>query len=322
MLEIAPWENPNLSAPFATIERLMEGQLSRFGINRRFSLWGWDGRIVWRDCSFPGLWWATLDRFGAQTILEWETAITTEEFGRARTYNLKWSGSGTQAGFSPQVHFHSPPDIVHQVHVISDQHGGLWRMADEENWNSYFASRSEQAKAQNANAHSGTPSIWCKDYFLPEPRKTILENRIPKFTEGLSPTLKNIFSEGNRSDFVQIMTALATQFLYNNPNIDQGKVNGQFRDYLRFHTRTMAKILNHFRLPIDSELKLVGWLQNDLFLVYEIQDVEVVWNLSNKIPLIFSAHEQLELQLRLRDALKPILTSTEIEEILNLPARP
>lgn len=45
------------------------------------------------------------------------------------------------------------------------------------------------------------------------------------------------------------------------------------------------------------------------------------WSIHSRLTEISTAHELLELQLRLRDALRPILTPREIEEILAPPAR-
>ena len=100
MPEIAPWENPNLPASYATIEREIEGR------TRRFALWRWDERLVWNDLDYPRLWWATLD--AAATFDDWERAIENWKFGRAFSERcLNFSGRGEAVGFDRSVSFSS-----------------------------------------------------------------------------------------------------------------------------------------------------------------------------------------------------------------------
>ena len=123
MPEIAPWENPHLPAPFAHVEREIEGR------KRHFALWSWDERIVWRDLDYPRLWWATLDV--AASLADWERAIEAEQFGRAFTYSCDKTVNGNFVGLTSSCSFQLKRDF----YVIADKYsGGIAREVQADIW--------------------------------------------------------------------------------------------------------------------------------------------------------------------------------------------
>ena len=128
MTEIAPWENPDLPAPLATIEREIEGRA------RRFALWQWDERLVWHDLERPSLWWVTLDEAG--TLDDWERAIEAERFGRATSQSYKMSGYGPRVGLARRVRFKALDyGKRRKFHLISDADGrGIARASEDDLW--------------------------------------------------------------------------------------------------------------------------------------------------------------------------------------------
>ena len=78
--QIAPWDRGSLAPRLATIEREIEGRA------RRFALWRWDERLVWRDLERTEMWWASLDYVSGNSIESWDevgwgAAFWTRAFG-------------------------------------------------------------------------------------------------------------------------------------------------------------------------------------------------------------------------------------------------
>ena len=300
MAEIAPWENPNLPAPFATIERAIEGR------TRRFALWRWDERLVWRDLDYPRLWWATLDV--AASLADWERAIEDWRFGRAFTHSCDKSLNGNFIRLSSCCRLR----LTRDFYVIADKHsGGTAREVKADIW-LFFA---QTGGAYNRRKNERAPSIWHVDRHFYVISRSLIYAFTPLLLERISPGLQTLIEAGKTSPVLQIMSDLAIWNFYN---------NALFTDFKRNYAVSHQKIISYFGLPDESIFHVWGERKriNGIQMQFIVRQDYQVWDIETSLLVVTTMHELLELQLRLRDALKPILTPAEIEEILAVPTRP
>lgn len=300
MTQIAPWENPNLPAPFAHVEREIEGR------QRRFALWRWEERLVWRDLNYPRLWWATLDV--AATLADWERAIVEQWFGRAFTSECKKSCIGQRIGLPSECVFY----LDRSFYVIATKDGtGKAREKAANIWLNFTPFGDEHTKRKIERS----PSIWHPNRCFFQVDREILRAFAPVLLERLAPSLICLIKQGKSAPSFRIMRDLAVW------NVHREIL---FTDITRNHREIYQKLLSHFGLPEESlfhvwgERKQLNGVQLQFFVKQDYQ----AWQIQKSVLLVTTMHELLELQLRLRDAMRPILTDAEIEEILTIPARP
>lgn len=320
MPEIAPWENPNLPAPFATIEREIENR------PRHFAMWRWDERLVWRDVDYPRLWWATLDV--AATLADWEFAIEQARFGRAFSDSYNFSGRGEIVGFDRSVSFalqYYPP---HKFYVVVDAQGnGIARWSKSEHWwsfdsNCYKRLQRQRRRRQSKYGFEDPLPIWKSKFQPPNLRNTLLDGFKSIFLSHLSPELTNFLQLGERAEFLGVIKDLVTwRRVFVSLPIDN--IRDLIPELSRTYPNLLPIICAHFKLPKNSHFVLKSSIYHQhKTLSCSITVEGTCWSIHSRLSEISTAHELLELQLRLRDALRPILTPVEIEEILTLPARP
>ena len=306
MLEIAPWENPNLSAPFATIEREIENR------TRRFALWHWGNRIVWRDLSYPQLWWATLDV--AASLADWEIAIENGRFGCAKTERYRFYGLADEIGLSPRTYFGARQLKGKEFYVILDeQDSGLWCAKGNDEWWLFYADKSARTKSQAINSINESFTIWHPDRAFTDVKSVVLKAFIPTLANTLSPALRQFFKAGTKAPAFLLLRDLSVWVVSKNSEVRGQKLNQYFDEQFRL----LPTLLTYFALPEKSSFTLYDPQFMNPRIRYETEVEGIYWGINEDIPVSLSAHEILELQLRLRDALQPILTDAEIAEILD-----
>ncbi len=311
MAEIAPWENSDLPAPLAIIDREIEGR------NRHFALWQWDERLVWRDVKSPKLWWASLDYVEGDTIEIWDAVVETKPFGRVETQVHGFHIAGSSLGFSPRVYGVSqyPGDAFYVI--WDDQNSGLWCAKGNDKWQLFYADRKAEAKFQKSNINCQNSSIWDSERASLNIKSLLLKDFIPTLTNVFSPALKKLFESGDEAPFFLLLCDLTAWVVSKYAEARGQKLNQHFDEQFRL----LPQLSAYFSLPKEVSFTLY----DPEFLLprirYEVEVASIRWGINKNIPVSLSSHEILELQLRLRDALRPILTAAEIEEILTLPAR-
>ena len=319
MPEIAPWENPNLPAPFATIEREIENR------KRRFALWRWEERIVWRDLKNTRLWWATLDV--AASLDDWEGAIEKGQFGRAFSESCYFSGRGEIVGFDRSVLFSC--GYCHDFYILLSAEGsGVACWSQSENWenfkfNSYKRLKKSRRKLQvRHKLQDPLPiPIWRSNFQPPSLGNTLLGGFGSTFVQALSPNLTQFLQNGERAELFQAVKYLVVCQLRLSP-IRRYQLHYFVKEINRQYPDLISKLCQQFGLPTDLNFALTKSRIPDLTTFSCSTLVEnTAWMIHSRLQEPSTAHELLELQLRLRDALRPILTPTEIEEILTFPAR-
>ncbi len=322
MAEIAPWENPNLPAPFAHVEREIEGR------KRHFALWRWDERLVWNDLDHPRLWWATLDV--AASLADWERAIEDWRFGRAFSERCNFSGRGEVVGFDRSVLFSSNYHLPHDFTILVNPEGsGTARWSQSEKWqdfdfNSYsrLKHQRQRIKTRHKFQFPLPIPIWKSQFQPPKLVNALLEGFKPDFIQYLSPELIHLLQRGEHAEVFQVMKDLVTWRLHS-VTLPRHQIYDFVDGINSQHSNVTFKICNYFGLPIDLQFSLATSRIPDLTTLLCSTLVEcTAWSIYSRLTEISTAHELLELQLRLRDALKPILTPAEIEEILAVPTRP
>ena len=300
MPEIAPWENPNLPVPFAHVEREVEGR------KRRFAMWQWDERLVWNDLDHPRLWWATLDV--AASLADWERAIENWEFGRAFTSNCDKTINGRVLGLWPNCTFR----LWRIFYAIVSQNGtGVAR----EKAGYFWLAFTPRDDAYTKSKIDRSPSVWHPNREFFGINREITRAFAPAFLERLAPGLRDFILLGDQATALAAMKDLVAW------NVARQVL---FADWMRQRHALYQKIIVGFELPAGSifgaygERKQINGVQLHFYISGEYQR----WEIQTSVSLATTAHELLELQLRLRDALKPILTAAEIEEILAVPTRP
>lgn len=321
MPEIAPWENPNLPAPVATIERQIEGR------SRRFALWQWDNRLVWQDVNHPRLWWATLDV--ATTLDDLERAIEQWKFGRAFSESCCFSGRGEIVGFDRSVSFSSDYRFSHDFYILVDaEGGGIARWKQSGNWARFGFNSYKRLKRLRRRIYAKRKfqsplaiPIWRFDFQPPKLGNALLENFQDTFIQPLSPELKSLFERGEGAELFRAVKDLVT-WRFHLVTISRYQIYDFVDGINRQHRNVTSKICEYFGLPIDLNFSLaISRNPNFVTLVCYGLVKNTIWSIHSRLSEVSTAHEILELQLRLRDALRPILTPTEIEEILTPPAR-
>lgn len=313
MNEIAPWENPDLPAPIATTERFIKDRV------RRFALWFWDGRLVWRDLNHPRYWWATLDCAEGDAVKIWETAVEMEQFGSATTANYEFSGDGTWFGLPAEVAFemHAPREFFL---IRNGRDGGLWRAKYDAEWQIFHADEKACAQSQSANLAKGNPSIWHTARVFPSAKNALAKTFLPTLANVLSPNMRRYLEAGKNAPPLIIARDLLTLVAARNLRANKLKLLKCFNAQLRLYNLE-SRLCRHFNLPKGTQLT-VSYPQNLSCAIRFGSIIEDVhWSIGVQTSLAPTAHETLEAQLRLRDALRPLLTPTEIEEILAPSAR-
>ena len=299
MPEIAPWENPNLPAPFALTEREIEGR------TRRFALWRWDNRLVWNDLDYPRLWWATLD--AAATLDDWERAIEAERFGRAFSSRCLKSCSGQRIGLPSECALYLSRDF----YVVAATNGTGEVIEKAENtWLRFTPCEDEYTKRKRERS----PSIWHPNRCFFQVNREILRAFAPVLIERISPGLKQMIKSGRNAPAYKTMKDLAVWNVH---------CEILFSEFKRTNEEICQRIVSYFGLPKESWFHVWGERKQltGIQLQFGAKQGYQAWQIQNSLSLATTAHELLELQLRLRAALQPILTAAEIEEILAVPAR-
>ncbi len=158
-------------------------------------------------------------------------------------------------------------------------------------------------------ANARAPSVWHPNREFFGINREIMRAFAPVLLERFSPGLRNFILAGSDSAALQTMKDLLAL------NVSREIL---FNTLLNDHRAIYQKILVGFDLPAESifgahgERRQINGVQLHFVLSSEYQR----WELQTSVSLATTAHELLELQLRLRDALRPILTDTEIAEIL------
>ncbi len=312
MPEIAPWENPHLPAPFAQVERSIKGR------KRHFSLWQWDERIVWCEINHPRLWWATFDC--ATKLDDWALAVEEWRFGRAFTQKNLRRLKGENIGLAPS----SRSEIKGNFYVVADQtQRGLFRQKEADAW--------IQIHPPDNSEVIHNLSIWRRDFSFNRMSKDlrldedVMKSFVPTVLNEIYPDVADLLKNGGKSESFLLMHDLARWVV--NRGIP-------FDDFIDSFSWFYQKIIVHFGLPLSffcqDRVELCYFSTHDydkegqrvFSFVCNMDRQHFRWSLTAEIPSTLTAHELLELQLRLRDALKPILTAAEIEEILAVPTRP
>ena len=132
---------------------------------------------------------------------------------------------------------------------------------------------------------------------------------MPGFIAQIQPQSLLLVQEGEKSALVKILGDMASLAAH------------RMIPPSRFLKRPFYKKLElYFALPVISKISAES-AANGIQLYCYLEMSEMYWVIHSTIPKVSTAHELLELQLRLREALKPILTHAEIEEILAVPTR-
>ena len=300
MPEIAPWENPNLPAPSSIIERTIEGR------TRSFALCHWDERLVWRDLDYSQLWWATLDH--AATPEDWARALEVERFGRAFTKTCNKAIAGKLLGLEASCLLR----LQRNFYVIADKNGGgMGRETEADVWRQFDAPDDKYNRHRNARA----PSLWHPNRHFYGVSRVLIRALLPSLLERISPGFLSLIQAGKQAPAMQLLRDLCAW------NFDQGNL---FATFQRQHPALFQKVVSHFDLPSECVFHLFGERKQPqgMQLLLSAASGYQRWEVKTRVVAISTAHERLELQLRLRDALRAILISTEIEEILSAPARP
>ena len=316
MPEIAPWENPNLPAPLATVERQIEGRA------RRFALWHWDERVVWRDLNYSKMWWATLGR--AATISDWESAIASANFGRAFSERCDFSGNGDRVGFHQSVRFTLDYGVLFDFQVIADAFGrGLAREKFSGEWGRFDHSGSGRLK-RHLNKYRDAPVsiLWRGKFQFPKVSAALFDAFAPTFVSGLSPGLTELLKAGENARPLRLVSDFARWRLDLTPQADWGEWHKFMDRIFQDFPVLLPKLRHHFDLPDSSEF----YFGRELYypiprIFYRAKVSGTFWQTRCDLPNLTTAHERLELGLRLRDGLRPILSPAEIEEILAPSAR-
>ena len=296
MTEIAPWDRGSLPARLATIQREIEGK------TRRFALWRWDERLVWCDLLCLEMWWASSDRVDGNIVKSWDDVVQANRFGRAFSSNFGYFGLETKLhqlplschlSFSSDFHF-----------IVNHDNGGIAKEKQSADWINFAPLDDAYARRKRGRL----PSLWhySRDFYgyMPAFLRAYTPRLLDQFPRGVRTMLKM----GAQAPELKLLRDLALLSVYENI---------LFMDFLRIHSRLCQKIINHFGLPTESRCHVFS-NRNDsglrLFLQSQIGEKHL--QICLPFPTSSSAHERLELQLRLRDALRPMLTSTEIETLL------
>ena len=217
MPEIAPWENPDLPAPFATIEREIEGRV------RHFALWRWENRIVWRDLRFRQLWWATLDV--AASVADWKRAIDAGEFGRAISETCCFGGRGAIVGFDQSVSFSSTHPGCYEFYVLVGADGsGIACWKQHARWWKFESNDYKRLRRQLRRNHSKFNGespilipIWQSHFQPPHLKNALLDGFKPVFLRPLFPEITKFLQLGQRAELfgtVKEISDMAFAFLF------------------------------------------------------------------------------------------------------------
>ena len=308
MPEIAPWENPNLPAPFAIIEREIENR------PRRFALWHWDERLVWRDLSYRQLWWATLDV--AASLDDWKIAIEQERFGRASSQRCNFGGNGQRIDLSEAARFVSYQRGMLRFHVINDASGkGVAREIVTGDWHPFDCSHRAQVKRillrrERQEQNVFALIIWRPDVTFPKAGDALLDGYKETLLSQISPQFLDLLKQGSRARPFSLLRSL---FLWNSHLAQSSERISSI----------VAQTLAYFGLPENSKINVVSSRSYQTpQLLFSVMIQSTHWSVRASLPAHPSLHEALEAALYLKQELRPILTDAEIEEILTLPARP
>lgn len=318
MNEITPWENPDLPAPFATIEREIEGR------KRRFTLWRWDERLVWRDLDYPRLWWATLGV--AASLADWESAIESGRFGRAVSRSHSLRGSGSDFGFTEAVKVFGN----RKFYAICDLHGGGLARAENEIvwWN--FPDPADNLSLKKFPRGPMKQPLWWPGIQIPHAmRKALVSGYKFQILSQIPASLLRMLRDGENARILLLARDITLWHIYNfsnwNSSTEQRLCELNFSCDFK---PLLKKVSDFFQWPANSLLHVVDshphFSKKELFIVIVFTAAKARWIIKHRLPLPtfdITSRQLDELQLRLRDALRPILTPTEIEEILNSPAR-
>ena len=323
MAAIAPWEDPDLPAPFAQIEREIEGRA------RRFALWRWDERLAWRDLDYARLWWATFD--AARDLDSWERAIGEQRWGRAWSQSQQCHGFGPMLGLPKRVKFEALNyRTFYKFHLIADSHGrGIGRRSDDDAW-WRFPALDDARPLQPVQQGPKQQPLWWPGLQIPHSSSAVWSGYTPRLLSELPVGFVRVLRAGADAPILLIardimlwrhLHLFRPTFDFNYalpPNSMGSEINPQLG----------AHLLAHFELPPQTRLDalITTWPFNkkELGTFCELTQNGIRWLVQRweDWPLQPpSSHQMLELQLRLRDALRPILTSAEIEEILAPAAR-
>ena len=325
-MPIAPWENPDLPAPFATLEREVEGR------TRRFALWRWDGRVVWRDVEHPHLWWATLE--GAETLGDWERALEMQAFGRAYSERHRVSGKGEKLGLGAGTSFKAPYDFAVEFTVIGDgRTGGIAREKSGGAWWVFAYSQNAGLKRRAARRpDSVRGSLLWTGLQLPTTRGEVLAGFAPQILEQIPPGLADVLRAGANAPVLLILRDLELWRLCHLKDSSAEERRISTFDFVERNQKILGRLREFFGLLPDTRLhsghshprepvkELIS------FCIVTVENIE--WRARRFDPFPThapSARQSLEIQSelapRLRESLRPIFTVAEIEEILGAPAR-
>ena len=314
MPAIAPWENPDLPAPFATVEREIEGRA------RQFALWRWENRIVWRDLRFRQLWWATLDV--AASLDDWERAIKNWAFGRALSQSYKVEGRGPRFGLPRRVQF-KPDDYGRRCKfiVVSNSFGrGIARQKDEDRWWPFPAVGDNRPLRRIQQGLMKQP-LWWPGLQIPQLSRAVWSGYSTQILSQLPPHFLGVLRAGENAEILLLARDIILwHHLSRWPRHDGP---GYLSPESGINRELLARLPKLFELP--DEMRVIAIVTDWPFKVLEIgascqlKIDGLTWSVQRweKFPTQAPTAERvLELRLRLRDALRPILTATEIAEIL------
>lgn len=319
MPALAPWENPNLPASFAEADCEIEGH------PRRFALWRWERRLVWRDLRFAQLWWATLN--DAENLDDWERAIEAGRFGRASSQSHKYEGYGPRLNLPRRVRF-KPDDYGKRCKflVLCDSCGrGIARQSDEGEWWIFPAPDDKRPLPRVQQGLMKQP-LWWPGLQIPHSSNAVWSGYAARFLSRLPPDFLRVLQAGEGAEILCVAHDLTLWHHLSHWQEKGGLLS------LAPHSGEQQNLIA--RLPslfgLKPYVRSTAFVTDWPFKILEIGAVcerhaqGINWQVQRwrKFPTqIPTTHELLELQLRLRDALRPILTSSEIEEILAPPAR-
>ena len=322
MNNFAPWEDPNLSAPAATLEHVIEKRV------RRFALWKWDGRLVWRDRYFRELWWASRDEIDGDLVGAWKRVVDSKRFGRALaskdTGRGHFGGSGSDIDAGAGVRYSMQEWVPGAYHIICDALGaGQARLREYDGWWDFEAREDSRPRHQMIRSN-GQPyhSVWWPGLQFPH-LKSAFTGGFGHFAFGSLPAPQRaIVRAGDASEPMLLLRDWTTwqvqsQRLWQRSAqeaVPYPERSPQWHEALAALNR---KAPLHFGLPTEAKLEHSSHSLGRsalLRLVCTWNFGLVTWEikLDHSIGLEPSMHDVLETQLHLRDTLRPILTAAEI----------